>query len=130
MKRLATPATWWRCSAPHGMTRSPSRGQRRKGTAGKPAAHEYDESQLCMLATDGELITRCNVPAAHVRHGGAAMAASPAGVTGQTSAAALGAINVASWRTPDPGNVAQSCIDALFTAERTAAWARRLGTSF
>src|SRR5690348_179005 len=60
MKRLATPATWWQCSAPHGVTRSTP-----QGTAGRPAAMDTigldlhkRESQLCILTSDGELIER------------------------------------------------------------------------
>jgi hypothetical protein len=40
MKRLATPATWWHCSAPRGVTRSTP-----QGTAGRPAAHGYDRTR-------------------------------------------------------------------------------------
>lgn len=60
MKRLAAPATWWQCSAPHGVTRSTP-----QGTAGRPAATDTigldlhkRESQLCVLTTGGELVER------------------------------------------------------------------------
>lgn len=60
MKWLATPATWWRCSAPHGVTRPTP-----QGTAGRkavidtigPDLHKR-ESQLCILTSDAELIHR------------------------------------------------------------------------